>query len=167
MILTEFPNAVVDWNIIDFARLVVLASEDFGAQLTHSIQWPYKDCERSVFPDNNRSEPAALALFVLSVSLAMNEAVDGEHFGAVLETCRNQIESPIGLLMAAVHSSMLDIVKTSIKFGTPLNALIEPLLAALTANAARAPTAVVALRTMIMTLKMTRKSHDNTRVHNT
>jgi hypothetical protein len=142
-IFSEFPDAVVAWDTIDFARLVLLASEDFGAQLIHLIQRPDKDWERSVFPDSGRSERAAL-LF-LSLSLAMNEAMYSEHFGAVLKICRNQIESAIEPLMAAACSSMLDIVKAPIKFGAPLDALIGPMLAALAANAARAPAAVIAL----------------------
>jgi hypothetical protein len=32
-IFTESPNAVVDWDTIDFAQPVLLASSDFGAQL--------------------------------------------------------------------------------------------------------------------------------------
>jgi hypothetical protein len=74
----------------------------------------------------------------------MNKAVDCEHFGAVLEICRN----PIELFMAAACSSMLDIVKAPIKFGAPLDALIEPMLAALAANPAHTLVAGVTLRTI-------------------
>jgi hypothetical protein len=34
-IFIEFANSAFDWNTIDFARLVLFASEDFGAQLTY------------------------------------------------------------------------------------------------------------------------------------
>jgi hypothetical protein len=37
MIFTEFPNAVIDWDTINFARLVLLASDDFRMQLTDSL----------------------------------------------------------------------------------------------------------------------------------
>jgi hypothetical protein len=147
-IFTEFPNTVIAWNTIDFARLVLPTSENFGEQLAHSIQRPDKDWERSVFLDSDRSECTALALLVFSLSLAMNKAVDCEHFRAVLKICRNQIEFPIEPLMAAACNLMLDIVKMSIKFSVPLNALIRPMLTALTASAGRAPTAVVALPTI-------------------
>jgi hypothetical protein len=105
-----------------------------------------------VFPDSDRSERAALALalLVLSLSLAMNEAMDCEYFGAVLEICRNQIEP----LITAACSSMLDIVKAPIKFGAPLDALIRPMLAAFTANAARAPAAIVTLRTIVFKIAL-------------
>jgi hypothetical protein len=134
---------------------VLLAGEDIGAQLTDSIQRLSKDWERSAVPSSDRSERAALALRVLSLSLAMNEAVYRKHFGAVLEICRNQIESPIKPLTAAACSSMLDIVKTSIKFGAPLNALIGPMLAAPMANPARAPAAVIVLCTIVFKIALT------------
>jgi hypothetical protein len=98
-----------------------------------------------VFLDNDRSECAVLALLVLSFSLVMNEVIDCEHFGVVLEICRNMLELPIEPLMAAACSSMLDIVKMPIKFGAPLDALIGSMFAALAANAARASAVVVAL----------------------
>jgi hypothetical protein len=109
------------------------------------IQRPDKDWQLSVFSESHRSERAALALLVLPLSLAMNKAVDFEHFETVLETCWNQIESPIKTFMAAVFSSMFDIIKAAIKFSTLLNALSGPMPAALAANTVRAPAAVVAL----------------------
>jgi hypothetical protein len=107
-----------------------------------------------VFQDSDQSERAALALFVLSLSLAMNEAIDCENFRVVFEICRNQIESPIETLKAAACSSVLGIVKTSIKFGAPLNALIGPMLAALVANRARVPAAIVAMHTIVFNIAL-------------
>jgi hypothetical protein len=70
----------------------------------------------------------------------------------VLEICWIQIESLFEPLMAAAWSSMLDVVKTSIKFGAPLTALIGPMVEALAANAARA--AVVVLRIIVFDIAL-------------
>jgi hypothetical protein len=51
--------------------------------------------------------------------------------------------------MAAACNSMLDIIEVSIKFGALLDVLIRPMLAALAANPAHIPAAVIALHIIV------------------
>jgi hypothetical protein len=133
-IFTDYPDAIVDWETIDFPRFIELASEDLSEQFKIKLSGPPDSWDDGVSFDRH-CECSALTLRVLSLSLIMNEANFRNYSQAVLQICSRQIEWEFHTNNTEACHAMFDIVRASAKFRDVSEDLLNQALSSLSSFA--------------------------------